>query len=350
MTLFFACLILSPLEIQGSGFHAESHVLLQRWDSQQLAYTNFLESDIHDGTFLLQPPWDGPNLFRLRIGKRQTVLAIDEPGRVQITESESKIQVSGSKNTDQLQDFYRRLGELNQLHFASLKQRADAVLEQGDSEELTAMLAERDAQLEAFWPELFAAIRQLGATPAGFAAMQVLDFNKQVDFIRERALLFQAELPGNPLTISLTLQLAKVAATEPGKKVSDFVLADANGQKYRPINFAGNVFLLDFWASWCPSCRAELPGLKILYQTYHPQGFEILGVATQDQQEAWQKALKRDSMPWPNVFDNENQVGEAYGAQQLPTQYLIDRNGVILARNPSAQELTAWLKKLYPAL
>jgi thiol-disulfide isomerase/thioredoxin len=61
--------------------------------------------------------------------------------------------------------------------------------------------------------------------------------------------------------------------------------------------------VIDFWASWCAPCRAQIPGLKTLYAKYHQKGFDIVSVSGDREWNAWQRALQIENMPWTQVID-----------------------------------------------
>ena len=95
--------------------------------------------------------------------------------------------------------------------------------------------------------------------------------------------------------------------------------------------------MLDFWATWCPPCREEIPGLVRAYNKYHDQGFEVLGISLDraNQQENVQKFLNEKGMTWPQVYDGkywEAEVAQMYSVDSIPRAYLVDGNtGKIVA-------------------
>ncbi|MDO5522536.1 MAG: TlpA disulfide reductase family protein [Bacteroidia bacterium] len=94
--------------------------------------------------------------------------------------------------------------------------------------------------------------------------------------------------------------------------------------------------LLDFWASWCGPCRAEMPHLKKEYEKYKDKGFEIYAISLDDKESDWLKALDEENTPWINVHNAEGFNGEVvklYGIQGIPSAFLIDKEGTIVASN-----------------
>jgi DsbE subfamily thiol:disulfide oxidoreductase len=128
----------------------------------------------------------------------------------------------------------------------------------------------------------------------------------------------------------------------------DFTLPDLGQEKVSLKDFRGKLLMLNFWASWCVSCREEMPAMERLYQRYKDQGFVILGVNIKDDKKSALSFVKELKITFPIVFDPKGEVGLLYGAWGIPTTYLIDAKGIALARawgsadwySPGARELT----------
>lgn len=129
----------------------------------------------------------------------------------------------------------------------------------------------------------------------------------------------------------------------PGTMASNFSAVDINGNKISLADYRGKYVLLDFWASWCVPCRKANPHLKELYSKYKDKGFEVIGVSDDDRNhDAWKKAVAQDGLPWQHVLrgfkmvngvpDRSTDINEGYNISTLPTQVLVDRNGMIIAR------------------
>jgi thiol-disulfide isomerase/thioredoxin len=111
----------------------------------------------------------------------------------------------------------------------------------------------------------------------------------------------------------------------------------------------GKVVLIDFWASWCAPCRAANPYIQKLYKKYKAQGFEVFAVSLDVKKEAWIKAIKKDKLTYTQVLDNSgwnSKVGERFFVDQLPTNFLLDRSGKIVAINIEGKELFDTVKKM----
>ena len=112
----------------------------------------------------------------------------------------------------------------------------------------------------------------------------------------------------------------------------DFTLSNPAGKKVSLKDFRGKLVFLNFWATWCEFCRDEMPAMDRLYREFKGKGFEILAVNVKDNRKDALAFAKKLKISYPIVLDPEGEVGLLYGAFGMPTTYLIDRKGMVLAR------------------
>ena len=172
------------------------------------------------------------------------------------------------------------------------------------------------------------------------------------ELLDEIAKFPEALQAGETLT-ALKEQAELKCKTAVGKSYIDFAQPDADGAevtlKSVVENPANKYTLLDFWASWCGPCMAEVPALKKAYDAYHQKGFEIFGVSLDNSKERWQQAIESKKLNWPHVSDLQgwqNAAAAEYGVRAIPANYLIDAQGVIVATNLRGEELIEKLKEL----
>jgi peroxiredoxin len=149
--------------------------------------------------------------------------------------------------------------------------------------------------------------------------------------------------------ILLEKELEILRKTKVGKPAINFSMTDTEGQNIELSSLYTNYLLIDFWASWCPSCREENPSLVRVYNKFKKSGFQILGVSFDKKKENWLKAIKKDKLHWKHVSDLKgwgNEAGIQYGIKAIPSNILIDKNGIIIAKNLSIKELENKLNQL----
>ena len=122
----------------------------------------------------------------------------------------------------------------------------------------------------------------------------------------------------------------KVSHTERiGKPAPDFQAVDLKGQELSLEKFRGQVVLLDFWATWCFPCRAEMPHLKEIYDKYKDQNFEIIGISLDQGQAVLDSYIEKQDIPWTQFLDNGRTVTRMYNVTGIPATFLIDGDGIV---------------------
>ena len=199
----------------------------------------------------------------------------------------------------------------------------------------------------------------------------LLEFEKQVRLVMADypdrgeaygALMEVAQNIGGEKAKAITAEIAQSKAPDQVKKMAADLQAklDRVGKPFnlkytaidgREVDMAklnGKVVLIDFWATWCGPCVAELPHVKEAYEKLHAKGFEIVGISFDEDQEALSKFVKDKAMPWTQFFDGkgwENKFGKEFGINSIPAMWLIDKKGVLRDQNARA-ELASKVEKM----
>ncbi len=134
-----------------------------------------------------------------------------------------------------------------------------------------------------------------------------------------------------------------------GQEAPEISLPNAVGNNISLSSLKGKVVLIDFWASWCGPCRKSNPGIVKLYNKYKAQGFEVYGVSLDESKKKWINAVKKDKITYTQVIDInvwESDVALKYGIEAIPTNFLMDKTGKIVAIDLEGKDLDEMVKSL----
>ena len=304
---------------------------------------------IADDQAVLTAPVDDPQLlYALKVkGKRGSmpffadnkdvtfVGDMNNPQAVEIIASETQAELDAYN--DQLKAFDTQIRDLyavmqqafadnDSLKMDSLNKVGTALMEQQDSF--------RDDYIKAH--------------PNSFVTHYILDGVKQdypIDQLKEMVGTFTTK---SIYRDHLNDYIAKQERLDVGQPFIDFTLKTNEGNevvlsKIIPQN---KLTLVDFWASWCGPCRKENPVVKAAYEQFHGLGFGVIGVSVDQDEAAWLRAVEEDQLPWTQVRDSENKVSEDYMIYYIPSNFLFDETGKMVAKGLRGEDLTAKLSEL----
>jgi cytochrome c biogenesis protein CcmG/thiol:disulfide interchange protein DsbE len=161
--------------------------------------------------------------------------------------------------------------------------------------------------------------------------------------------------------LGLILAVALVACSGPGSVAPqginignvarDFTLESLDGGQVSLSDYGGSVVLVNFWATWCPPCRAEIPDLDSAYRAHKDEGFVVLGVDVEESRQQVESFMADVDVTYPMLLDGKGQVMKAYRVRGLPMSVIVDRDGVVQVRHMgylSADTLDDYLGQVLP--
>ncbi len=186
-----------------------------------------------------------------------------------------------------------------------------------------------------------------GSLVSAYIAAKYFPLNANAEELENTCDLLQNKT--NYYSRQILATIATRKSTAIGQPAPDFNVIDKENTEVNNKSFKGEYFLIDFWASWCVPCRKENPFLLKSYDLFHSKGFNILSISLDDRENFWQKAVKEDKLPWRQVCDFKVLKSPAvisFGVKVIPTNFLIDKNGKIIAKDLKGDQLINTLSKL----
>ena len=181
-------------------------------------------------------------------------------------------------------------------------------------------------------------------------------FNRITSFERQEELLSLAndDFRAEPDIARILTRIENARKVAVGQRFIDFTLPDLEGNKISLSDFAGrgNYVHVEFWATFCAPCIQKIPCLARIYTQYKDRGFDMVSVSLDHTRDAWIAGVERLNMTWTQMleldFDRENSVWDLYAIREIPHSVLLDREGIIIARNLRVEELENKLAELMP--
>ena len=134
-----------------------------------------------------------------------------------------------------------------------------------------------------------------------------------------------------------------------GDKVPSFTVKDTDGKEKTLADLCEGkkYIMIDFWATWCVPCRKEMPNVKEQYAKYADKGFEIIGISEDRSKPTMDEFVQKEGMKWP-VFRDQTRIASLYGVTMIPTTFIIDAEGTVVAKDLRGDDLGEQLAKLFP--
>ncbi len=161
--------------------------------------------------------------------------------------------------------------------------------------------------------------------------------------------MLNANFPNSGYVKNFTARTNELKRLSIGSEAPEIIVNDPDGKPVKLSDFRGKVVLVDFWASWCRPCRMENPNVVKAYQKYKSKGFEVFGVSLDKGKEEWVQAIKDDNLTWKHgselAFWNSTFV-KTYNIDGIPKAFLLDRNGIIIAKDLRGPQLEQKLEEV----
>lgn len=332
-----------------------------------------------DGSFEFRPTLEFKGFYNIEVGKsaEQFATIILEPKDSVTFEGDAadlgySWKASGSEDTEHFLQFneyftaydimrrpyVNRLDSLQRMFQIQMGMMSDSIARlKYEKDVIEPAFNEAQDALTAFADSATTWLRNfVDAHPASFAnipALRLLDPYENFDYWEKTILALEAEHKTAPNVIVLRDLVEDRRPHCIGQVVPDIAMNDVNGKPMKLSDTRGKVVLIDFWASWCAPCRAELPNVVANYNKYKDKGFEVFSVSLDNDKAAWTGAIAKDGLTWQyhvsDLMQWQSPVVQLYEFQGIPFTVLIDREGRMIDKDLRGEYLGAKLEEIFSA-
>jgi peroxiredoxin len=306
------------------------------------------------GDFLFNYPSEDPNFFKVSIGNNEYMIIAKNGDDIKLnadlSDPNMHYSLSGAEDAEKLEALNVTKNKYMAKIEAVQRQFDDQVAKQPDQREaiMENIRPQYTKEIENLNQEILNFAENNAGSLAGFYAINLLnpaEYEKEMVAYSDK---IKSSFNNNPAVTEFLVRMANLKTVQIGQQAPVFEINSIDGKKINLADFKGKYVLLDFWASWCQPCRQENPNIVKAYQTYKDKNFTVFGISLDKDQVAWQNAIKTDGLTWAHggeLMDFEGPVVKQYQIEAIPTSFLIDPQGKIIAKNLRAAELDAFLAK-----
>lgn len=305
-----------------------------------------------------------PGFYRVRVNDNNFVILLLNNGEKAEVSGNAldfyrSYEVSGSEGSTKLRTLDARLRKDYELQDSLRKSfmkfqaeghpRLDSIAQSID-EVFKAAQTEKVTFVEAF-------IDENPNSLATLSAVQSVRFDENPELFDKVASNLEGVYPNSDYVKQFKAQVVELKAKQQaaaktgiGAVAPEIVVQTPDGETIKLSDFRGKVTMIDFWAAWCKPCRAENPNVVRLYNIYKDKGFEVFGVSLDQDKEKWVQAIKQDGLIWKHGSELrfwQSSFVPAYSLDGIPMTYLIDENGIIIAKGLRGQQLEAKLQEIF---
>ena len=350
----FSCKDNTAFTISGTIKNPEKikKVYLLQADSSQFKVADSTGLDA-DGAFKFKRSAAIANLFKVKVDTTSFDLIAQNGDAIELnTDLNDKTHaytVNGSQATTDLKtfnDFSKVYNDQNNKVIAEFEEKSQNNPQRSDSL-LKIYMPVFQKNQASYSTKVIQFASEHKESLAGFYAINALDAVKFEQQLVAYADELKGDITHNPAVQQFIKTMENAKPLSIGHQAPDFTINSIDGKPVKLSDFKGKYVMVDFWASWCVPCRQENPNVVKQYAAFKDKGFNILSISLDKDKAAWQKAIDADHLSWTQASDLNSFQGAAemlYHIEAIPSNFIIDPKGDIVAKNLRGTDLEDFLK------
>ena len=337
-------------------------VILEQLNANDIITVVDSERSKKNGQFELSGIAPEPGLYRLHFNPNKFILLSVDKGNIKVDASWSNLEnyvIGGSAPSEDLKSFIVSIRE-HLRDFNTMSIVLDSLQAKGNDSILTVARNDFMDMKQHFTQSVEHYADTTAYEPNAIFAARILNPASEKNYLEAFYQGLNRRFPGAKMTKEYTEYYTKINArpkqapkpspsVEEGSQAPEVTLPDFDGKTVSLSSLKGKYVLLDFWASWCGPCRGENPNVLAAYSRFKDKNFTVFGVSLDNQKDAWQKAINDDGLAWTQVSDLKGWNSPAvvtYGVHAIPSNFLIDPAGKIIARDLRGSRLEETLQEV----
>jgi peroxiredoxin len=340
----------------------EQWAYLEELNINELVVLDSVKTD-KKGTFDLTGKAPEPGLYRIRFQQGKYIMLSIDKGTVKISADWDEIanyKVTGSVPSESLKMFLATVRS-TMGDFQAIGIVMDSMVARGND----SLLAQAKNDMQRMNEDFTRYIENYADTvhylPNALFAVQMLNAAAEKDYLAVFVQSMATRFPNAKMAKDFAAKYNQIVAAQNqqqamaskglqvGTAAPEISLPTAEDKVVTLSSLKGKYVLVDFWASWCGPCRKENPNVVAAYNKFKDKNFTILGVSLDDDKEKWQAAIEKDGLPWTHVSDLkgwESIAARTYSVESIPTNFLVNPEGKIVARDLRGEDLAAKLAEV----
>lgn len=352
---FVACTDKDKFEIGGKFEHATPKSVVYLFGisrSSEVALDSTVLSDKGEFKFVKSTP--DVDFFRVKIDNSEYMIIAKNGDKIKLeadlADKTLAYKLSGAAEADKLEELNKNKNE----YIAKI-----AALQTQFEQNVASQPGNRDAIANQMRPALIKENQGLvdyilkfamdnTSSLAGFYAINSLNPTDYETELIAYADKIKNNFNKNEAVTEFLVRMTKLKSVQVGQTAPDFTMPTIDGKSIKLASLRGKYVMIDFWASWCAPCRRENPNVVKAYQKYKNRNFTILSISIDKDPVAWKQAVVADGLTWTHVSelkDFESPTARLYQVEAIPSSFIIDPAGKIIAKNLAGADLDAFLNK-----